>query len=247
MRPEPEGLPHLAVPARHRRAPIAPAAALRSEGRPRRGRAPPLESAPVEDHGDARVVAEALGQLLAELRALAADHDEPRTQPGARRPCALMSPVRAGSRPRHGAHPPLVNPLSIALLAIVRVVAGGRRDGQELGQGIRQSPPWTPQALPEHFPAPPEAAQAQALELLRPLVPEPLVHQESPGPAHGGAHSRARSREPVPLRRAGSSGRAPARGSPSTSLHHLIRGPTSSAGGSRRVLTRPGQRIPEAG
>ncbi len=199
VRAEPEGLPHLAVPARRRRAPIAPAAALRSHGGPRRGRPPPLELTPVEDHGDSRVVAEALGQLLAELRAIAADHHEPRTQPGPRRPCALMAPVRAGSRPRNGAHASPVSPLSIALLAIVRVVAGARRDGQELGQGSRQSPPRSLQTLPEHLPAPQEAARAQALELLRPLVPEPIVHQESPGRLHGGVRSRTRSLEPVPL------------------------------------------------
>ena len=142
MRPESKGFPDLTVPVRRRRAPIAPMSALGSEGSPQSGRSPALAQTSVDDQGDSRVVAEALVQLAAELGTIAANHDEPTTQRGPRsRGAALMAPIRAGRRPVDGADMSFVDPVSIAFLAIVRVVTRRRRRGLQLGQGVHQPLP----------------------------------------------------------------------------------------------------------
>jgi hypothetical protein len=184
MRPEPEGVPDLAVPVRCCRAPVTPMSALGSEGRAQDGRSPPLASPSVDDHGDARVVAEALVELLAEPGTLAADHDEPTTQPGPRcRGVALMAAIGTGRRPGDGADTSGVDPVSIAVLAIVRVVTRGRRQGSQLGQGVHQPLRKFLQSRPKNLPVLSEAGQTQASEKVRPAVSKRIVHRDSPGTA----------------------------------------------------------------
>jgi hypothetical protein len=102
--------------------------ALGSEGSAEDGRSPALAQTSVDDHGDARVVAKALVELLAEPRAIAVDHDEPPTRSGPRcRGVALVAVIRTGRRPGNGADRSIVNPVEIAFLAIVRVVTRCRR------------------------------------------------------------------------------------------------------------------------
>jgi len=182
MRPESKGVPDLTVPVRCRRAPIAPMSALGSEGSHPSGRSPALAQTSVDDQGDSRVVAEALVQLAAELGTIAANHDEPTTQRGPRsRGAALMAPIRAGRRPVDGADMSLVDPVSIAFLAIVRVVTRRRRRGPQLGQGVHQPLPENLQSLPRSLRDLWTAAQPQALEMLRPAVSERIVHLDSTG------------------------------------------------------------------
>jgi hypothetical protein len=182
MRPESKGFPDLTVPVRRRCAPIAPMSALGSEGSPQSGRSPALAQTSVDDQGDSRVVAEALVQLAAELGAIAANHDEPTTQRGPRsRGAALMAPIRAGRRPVDGADMSFVDPVSIAFLAIVRVVTRCRRQGLQLGQGVHQPLPENLHSLPRNLRDLWTAAQPQALEMLRPAVSERIVHRIQPG------------------------------------------------------------------
>jgi hypothetical protein len=182
MRPESKGFPDLTVPIRRRRAPIAPMSALGGAGSPWSGRSPALAQTSVDDQGDPRVVAEALVQLAAELGAIAADHDKPTTQPGpCRRGATLMAPIRAGRRPVDGADMSFVGPVSIAFLAIMRMVTRCRRQGLQLGQGVHQPLPENLQSLPRNLRDLQTAAQPQALEMLRPAVSKRIVHRDSTG------------------------------------------------------------------
>ena len=151
MRPEAEVRPNGTVLVCLRRAPISPSPPLDRHGSLLRARHTPLGLTSVEDHGDSLIAPEALAQLPAEFRAIAADHDEPSAQPRPDYPCALMALPSAGRGPGKGTRTALVDPSSIAFLAIVVVVSWRRRSGPPPGRGFRET-------LPEHVPIPRDAA-----------------------------------------------------------------------------------------
>jgi hypothetical protein len=177
MRPKPESFPDLTVPVRRRRTPVAHVSALGFDGSPRSGSASALVPPSIDEHGDSLVVAEALVQLLAELGASAADHDEPPTQPPPFGPGALMAAIRAGGRPGDGADVGVVDPVSIAFLAIVRVVPYGRGLGSQCGQVVHQLVPAKLRTLPKKLRGLQTAGQLQTLKIPRPTVPERIVHR----------------------------------------------------------------------
>jgi hypothetical protein len=189
MRAKAEARPDLTVPVGGRRPPIARAPTLAAEEPSGAGRPSAIELAAIEDHGDAWVAPEGLGQLLAELRAIAADDDEPATQPAPAGPCAIIVPG-AGEGPGDGAHMPLVDPGSIAVLAIVLVASGRPRHADLPGPGVRET-------FPENLPVLRKTAQTQPRATDRPLVPEWIVHQKSPGQS-AGARIPAGPLAPVP-------------------------------------------------
>jgi hypothetical protein len=202
MRPKAEVSPHRSgLVVRWRRAPICPAPALRCDRTLWPARPTPLGLTSVEDHGDSRIAPEALAHLLAELRAIAADHNEPSAQPLADCSCALMALPRAGSGPRRGTHMALVDPLAITFLAVVVVVSRRSRDRPPPGRGGRET-------LPQHVPVPWDAEHPNATDADGPASPEWVMSDDSPDPVQGWCPFLLITQPPARARTAGSSGRA---------------------------------------
>jgi hypothetical protein len=178
MRPKAEVSPHRTVLVRWRRAPISPAPALGCDRTVWPARLTPLGLTSVEDHRDSRIASEALTQLLAEFRAIAADHHEPSAQPSAACSCALMALPSAGSGPRRGTQMALVDPLAITFLAVVVVMSRRSRDGPPLGRGGRET-------LPQHVPVPWGAENPKATDADGPASPERVMNDDSPDPVQG--------------------------------------------------------------
>ena len=124
MRLEAEVRPDGTVLGCLRRPPISRLPPLDRHGSLLRARPTPLGLTSVEHHGDSRIAPEALAQLPAEFRAIAADHDEPSAQPPPDCPCALMVLPSAGRGPGGGTRMALMDPSSITFLAIVVVASG---------------------------------------------------------------------------------------------------------------------------
>jgi hypothetical protein len=179
MRPKAEVSPHRRIlVVRCRLAPICPAPALGCDRKLWPARPTPLGLTSVEDHGDSWIPPEALAQLLAEFRAIAADHDEPSAQPPAACSCALMALPSAGSGPRRGTHTALVDPLGITFLAVVLVVSRRSRDRPPPGPGGRET-------LPQRVPVPWGAEDPKATDADGPASPEWVMSDDSPHPFHG--------------------------------------------------------------
>jgi hypothetical protein len=182
MRPKAEVSPHRTVLVRWRRAPISPAPALGCDRKVWPARLTSLGLTSVEDHRDSRIASEALTQLLAEFRAIAADHHEPSAPPSAACSCALMALPSAGSGPRRGTQMALVDPLAITFLAVVVVMSRRSRDGPPLGRGGRET-------LPQHVPVPWGAENPKATDADGPASPERVMNDDSPDPVQGWVHS----------------------------------------------------------
>jgi len=121
MHPDAEVRPDGTVLVCLHRAPISPPPPLDRHGKRLRGPRAPLGLTPVWDHGDSRIGPEALAQMLAEFRPIAADHDEPSAKPPPACPFTSMALPSAGPGPVMGTRVALVGPSSIACLAIVFV------------------------------------------------------------------------------------------------------------------------------
>lgn len=151
MRPEAEVRPHGTVLVCLRCAPIAPSPPLDRHGSLLHAPQTPLGLASIKDHGDSLIGLKALAQMPAEFRAITVDHDEPSAQPLPECSCALMALPSAERGPGGGTRMALVDPWSIAVLAIVVVVSWKRRYWFLLGRGFRET-------LPKHVPVPWDAA-----------------------------------------------------------------------------------------
>jgi hypothetical protein len=127
--------------------------------------------------------------LLAEFRAIAADHHEPSAQPPAACSCALMALPSAGSGPRRGTHMALVDPLAITFLAIVVVMSRRWRDRPRFGRGGRET-------LPQHVPVPWGAEDPKAPDADGPASPEWVMNDDSPDPVQGWCPFLVDHREP---------------------------------------------------
>jgi hypothetical protein len=201
MRPKAKVGPHRSVlSVRWRLAPISPAPALGCDRKLGPARPTPLGLTSVEDHGDSRIASEALAQLLAELRAISADDDEPSAQPPEPCSCALMALPRAGSGPRRGTHMALVDPLAITFLAIVVVVSRRPCDRPPPGRGDRET-------LPQHVPVPWDAENPKATDADGPASPEWVMNDDSPDPVQGWRPLLLMSHPPARSPPTGSSGR----------------------------------------
>ena len=119
-----------------------------------------------------RITTHRLAQTLVERCPIAADHDEPSTQPLPAYRCAMTALPRAGKGPGKSAQMTLVDPWLIAVLAIVVVVRWSRRSWPPPGRGCRET-------LPKNVPVPREAAYSETPEADRPAMPEWVVRDDS--------------------------------------------------------------------
>jgi hypothetical protein len=119
-----------------------------------------------------RIGLEALAQRLVERRPIAADHDEPSTEPLPASRCAMMALPRAGKGPGEGTRMTLVDPSLIACVAIGVVVSWSRRSWPAPDGGCRET-------LPKKVPVPREAVYSETPEADRPATPEWVVRDDS--------------------------------------------------------------------
>ena len=148
---EPEGLPKGAFPGGFRPAAVPQSPTLERQGASRRGQRPSIGPPPVQNHRDARIGLEALTQVPAEVRSIAANQDEPGVELVSLGPDAAMAfgPARKG--PGIGAHLAFVDPPVIACLTVVVVMRGGGRGGPWSCRGF-------PKSVPEDSPVPGDTA-----------------------------------------------------------------------------------------
>jgi hypothetical protein len=151
MHSEAEVRPDRTVLAYLRHAPISPSPPLDRQAKRLRAPHTPLGLTSVKNHGDSRIGLEALAQMPPEFSSLTPDHDEPSTQPPLACRSSMMALDPAGSGPRLGTCVTLMDPASVAFLAIMVMVHWTRRARSPPGRGFREP-------LPEHIPVPGYAA-----------------------------------------------------------------------------------------
>ena len=146
---EPEGLPKGTLLGGFRHAAVPQSPTLERQGASRRGQHPSIGPPPVQNHRDARIGLEALTQVPAEVRSIAANQDEPGVELVSAGPDAALGTARKG--PGVGAHMAFVDPAVITCLTVMVVMRAG-------GRGWPWSCRGFPKPVPEYRPVPGDAA-----------------------------------------------------------------------------------------